>query len=151
MRVAFLEDVPNVAKSGEIKEVADGYARNFLIPRKLAALVNPKITNQLEAELKAKNKKQSQIAEKLAKMAEQLDGKEIILKAKVGAKARLYGSITSADIAQELTRSSGLDIDKRKVELAEPIREMGSFEVAVRLAKGIVPKIRVNIIEKEAS
>jgi large subunit ribosomal protein L9 len=151
MRVAFLKDVPNVAKSGEIKEVADGYARNFLIPKKLAALVNPKMTNQLETELRAENKKQSQITEKLSNMAEQLDNKEITLKAKVGAKDRLYGSITSADIANELARTSGLDIDKRKIELPEPIRELGSFDVTVRLAKDIVPKIRVNVIEHEAS
>ena len=150
MRVAFLKDVPNVAKSGEIKEVADGYARNFLIPKKLAALVNPKMTNQLETELRAENKKQSQITEKLSNMAEQLDNKEITLKAKVGAKDRLYGSITSADIANELARTSGLDIDKRKIELPEPIRELGSFDVTVRLAKDIVPKIRVNVIEQEA-
>jgi large subunit ribosomal protein L9 len=151
MKVAFLKDVPNVAKSGEIKEVADGYARNFLIPKKLATLVNPKITNQIEAELKAENKKQSQLTQKLSNIAEQLDNKEITLKAKVGAKDRLYGSITSADIANELARTSGLDIDKRKIELPEPIRELGSFNVTVRLAKGIIPKIRVNVIEQESS
>jgi large subunit ribosomal protein L9 len=151
MRVAFLKDIPSVAKSGEIKEVADGYARNFLIPKNLATLVNPKITNQIEAELKTKNKKQSQVTEKLTQMAEQLDKKEITLKAKVGAKDRLYGSITSADIANELARTSGLDIDKRKIELPEPIRELGSFNVTVRLAKDIVPKIRVNVIEQESS
>ena len=151
MKVAFLKDVPNVAKSGEIKEVADGYARNFLIPKNLATLVNPKITNQIEAELKAKNKKQSQATEKLTHIAEQLDNKEITLKAKVGAKDRLYGSITSADIASELSRTSGLDIDKRKIELTEPIRELGSFDIAVRLAKGLIPKIRVNVIEQESS
>lgn len=149
MRVVFLTDVPNVAKSGEIKEVADGYARNLLIPRKLAALVNPKIKSQLEAQLKAQNKKQAQIAAGLAKIANQLDGKEITLKAKVGAKDRLYGSITSADIANELTRASGVVVDKRKIEMLEPIRELGSFDITVRLAKDIVPKIRVTVVEQE--
>lgn len=149
MRVVFLTDVPNVAKSGEIKEVADGYARNLLIPKKLAALVNPKIKSQLEAQLKAQNNKQAQIAAGLAKIANQLDGKEITLKAKVGAKDRLYGSITSADIANELTRTSGVVVDKRKIEMLEPIRELGSFDVTVRLAKDIVPKIRVTVVEQE--
>lgn len=149
MRVVFLTDVPNVAKSGEIKEVADGYARNLLIPGKLAALVNPKIKSQLEAQLKAQNNKQAQIAAGLAKIANQLDGKEITLKAKVGAKDRLYGSITSADIANELTRTSGVVVDKRKIEMLEPIRELGSFDVTVRLAKDIVPKIRVTVVEQE--
>jgi len=149
MRVVFLTDVPNVAKSGEIKEVADGYARNLLIPKKLAALVNPKIKSQLEAQLKAQNNKQAQIAAGLAKIANQLNGKEITLKAKVGAKDRLYGSITSADIANELTRTSGVVVDKRKIEMLEPIRELGSFDVTVRLAKDIVPKIRVTVVEQE--
>jgi len=149
MRVVFLTDVPNVAKSGEIKEVADGYARNLLIPRKLAALVNPRIKSQLEAQLKAQNNKQAQIAAGLAKIANQLDGKEITLKAKVGAKDRLYGSITSADIANELTRASGVVVDKRKIEMLEPIRELGSFDITVRLAKDIVPKIRVTVSEQE--
>ncbi len=149
MRVVFLKDVPNVAKSGEIKEVADGYARNLLIPRKLAALVNPKIKSQIEAQLKAQNNKQVKIVEKLAKIAKQLDGKEITLKAKVGAKERLYGSITSADIANELTRTSGVVVDKRKIEMLEPIRELGSFDVTVRLAKDIVPQIRVTVSEQE--
>lgn len=150
MKVVFLEDVPDVANSGDVKEVADGYARNFLIPRRLASLVTSLVTSQLEAQLSFRAEKQAQIADEFTKAANRLDGREITLKAKVGAKGRLYGSITSADIADELSKTSDLVIDKRKIELPEPIRELGSFEVTIRLAKDILPKIKVTVIEQES-
>ena len=86
----------------------------------------------------------------LARMADQLEGKEIILKAKAGAKERLYGRVTSADIAAALERTTGITVDKRKIELAEPIRELGSFDVAIRLAKDVISKIKVTVGEEEA-
>lgn len=150
MKVVFLEDVPNIAKTGDIKEVADGYGRNFLIPKKLAALVRPEITSQLEAQRREQTKKQEKMETELARMADQLEGKEIILKAKAGAKERLYGRVTSADIAAALERTTGITVDKRKIELAEPIRELGSFDVAIRLAKDVIPKIKVTVGEEEA-
>ncbi|GAJ22830.1 unnamed protein product, partial [marine sediment metagenome] len=96
MRVIFLEDVPRIARAGEIREVAEGYGRNFLIPRKLAAPVSQQTTGRFEAQQRVRVKNQEKMKAELAKMADQLEGKEIVLKAKVGAKDRLYGSITSA-------------------------------------------------------
>jgi large subunit ribosomal protein L9 len=145
MRVVFLQDVPRVAKAGEIKEVADGYARNFLIPRKLALLASPQALSQLGTGQRVEARETNE----LMALAQQIEGKEVSIKAKAGAKERLYGSITSADIAAELSKSTGLDIDKRKIELEEPIRQLGNYEVAIRLAKDIVPKIRVSITEEE--
>jgi large subunit ribosomal protein L9 len=84
-------------------------------------------------------------------LAQQLDGKEITLKAKAGSQEHLYGSITSADIAAELQNTTGLVIDKRKIEIAESIRQLGSHEVAIRLTKDIVPKIKVTVIEEGTS
>jgi len=150
MKVIFLQDVPNVAKVGEIKEVANGYGRNFLIPQKLASLAKPGSTNTVEAQSRVKAKNQAEDQAKLVELANHLDGSEVTLKARVGAKERLYGSITTADIAAELQSSAGLVVDKKKIELAEPIRHLGSYEVAIRLAKDIVPKIRVRVIEEEA-
>ena len=150
MKVVFLEDVPNIAKAGDVKEVADGHGRNFLIPKKLAALVRTEITSRLEAQGREKTKKQEKMEAELARMADQLEGKEITLKAKAGAKERLYGRVTSADIAAALERTTGVNVDKRKIELAEPIRELGSFDVAIRLAKDVIPKIKVTVGEEEA-
>jgi len=149
MKVIFLQDVPNVARAGEIKEVASGYGRNFLIPKKLAVLANSPAVSTIEAQLKIKAGSQVQTEAELVEQAHHLDGKEIVLEARVGAKDRLYGSITSADIAAELQNSTGVVVDKRKLELAEPIRQLGSYEVAIRLAKDIIPKIKVIVKEKE--
>ncbi len=146
MKVIFLQDVSHVAKAGEIKEVADGYGRNFLIPKKLALLAKPRATARIETRDKVK----AQVNAELIELARQLEGKEVSLKARVGAKGRLYGSITGADIASGLSDTTGLVIDKRKLELDEPIRQLGSYEVAIRLAKDIVPQIRVTVTEEEA-
>ncbi len=146
MKVVFLQDMPNVAKAGEIKEVAAGYGRNFLIPKKLAVLANPQATSQIETKDKTEDRENTELVE----LASQLEGKEVNLKARAGAKERIYGSITSADIAAELENTTGLVIDKRKIELDKPIRQLGSYEVSIRLAKDIIPKIRVTVTEEEA-
>ena len=150
MKVIFLQDVPNVATAGEIKEVANGYGRNYLIPQKLALLAKPGATSLTEPQLKIEARSQTQEEARLVELAHQLDGKEVTLKARSGAKDRLYGSITTADIAAELQSSAGLVVDKRKIELAEPIRQLGSYEVIVRLSKDIIPKIKVTVIGEEA-
>jgi len=145
MKVIFVKNVPKVAKAGEIKEVADGYGRNFLIPQKLALLASPAATSMIEAQ----RWKEDQTETESVELAHQLEGREIILKARAGAKGRLHGAVTSADIASELQNSTGIVIDKRKIELAEPIHQLGSYDVAIRLAKDIIPKIRVTVTEEE--
>ena len=148
MRVIFLQDVPNVARAGEIKEVANGYGRNFLIPRKLALRAGSEAINTMGAQLKMEARSQSQTEAELLELANHLNGREVILEARTGGKDRLYGSITSADIVAELESNTGLVVDKRKVRLSEPIRQLGSYEVAIRLAEDIVPKIKVTVTEK---
>jgi len=147
MKVIFLQDVPNVAQAGQVKEVADGYARNYLIPRKLAALAQPQAVSQIETRAK---KMEVRLTTEMKDLASHIEGKEVSLKAKAGAKDKLYGSITSADIAAELQNVTGLEIDKRKIELDEPIRQLGSYEIALKLGKDITPKIKVTVIEEEA-
>ncbi|MBA7641861.1 hypothetical protein ES703_49546 [subsurface metagenome] len=149
MKVVFLEDVPNVAEAGEMKEVADGYGRNFLIPRRLAVLADAKAANIIEARLKKKARIQAETEAEMRELAQQMEGKEVILKARSGAKGQLYGSITNADIAEGLSKSTGLVVDKRVIELEEPIRQVGSYEIAIRLTQDIMPKIKVTIVEEE--
>ena len=149
MKVIFLQDVPKVAKAGEIKEVASGYGRNFLIPQKLAVLASSPAISLVEAQRKINARNQQQTGAELVELANQLDGREVFLKARVGAKDRLYGSITNADIAAELESTAGLVIDKKKIELAKPINQVGSYEVTIKLAKDVIPKIKVTVTEKE--
>ncbi len=150
MKVVFLKDVIGVAKAGEIKEVATGYGRNFLIPKELAMLASPQAISLAEAQRLVKARQHAESEAELLELARELEGKEITFEVRVGAQEHLYGSITNADIAAELQSGAGLVVDKRKIELAEPIRELGSYEVAVRLAKEIVPKIKVTVMAKAA-
>jgi len=149
MKVVFLQDVPNVARAGEIKEVSSGYGRNFLIPQKLALLASSAAISEVEAQRKINALNQQQTETEIAELANQLDGREVFLKAQVGAKDRLYGSITNADVATELENATGLVIDKKKIELDKPIHELGSYEITIRLAKDIIPKIKVTVTEEE--
>ena len=149
MKVIFLQDVPNVARVGEIKKVASGYGRNFLIPKKLAMLASSPAVSLVEAQRKIDARNQQQTGAELAELANQLEGREIFLEAKAGAKDRLYGSITNADIAAELESAVELVIDKKKIELAKPINKLGSYEVTIRLAKDVMPKIKVTVTEEE--
>jgi len=150
MKVIFLEDVPNVARAGEIKEVTSGYGRNFLIPRKLALLARSEAVNTMGTQLELKARGQAQTEAELLELANLLNGREVILEARTGGKDRLFGSITTADIAAELESTTGLVIDKRKIALDESIRQIGSYEVTIRLATDIAPQIRVTVSEKSS-
>ena len=147
MKIVFLRDVPGKGKVGEAKTVSDGYARNFLLPRGLAMLAMPSAMKQLEERLRREQKGAMVDQAKLAELAKQIEGKEIHLGARVGGADRLFGSITAANIADELSQLVGSSIDKRKIELDKPLRQVGSYEVAIRLAKDLEPKITV-VVEK---
>lgn len=144
----MLQDVPGLGKAGEVREVADGYGRNFLLPRRLAEFATPAVVRRLEAQKRAQARRQLVVDAEMAELAQALEGMEVTVKAKVGTKDRLYGAITSGDIAEEIHRVTGMEIDKRKIELEEPIRQLGQYEVLLRLSKELGPKIRV-IVEEE--
>jgi large subunit ribosomal protein L9 len=150
MKVIFLQDVSRVARVGEVKEVADGYGRNFLLPQKLAVLASSGAIKDMGVLIRREASHRAKTEAELAELANQLDGKEIVLKAKVGEKDKLYGSITLADIAVELERATGLVVDKRKIELAEPIRQVGNYEVAIKLGKDLVSQVKVTVAEEAA-
>jgi large subunit ribosomal protein L9 len=142
MKVIFLEDMPNVAQAGEIKEVANGYARNYLLPKKLASVVRPGIEKEIAA-------RQAKIEAQLAQMGSKVEGVEINLSARAGSQDRLYGAVTAADIAAEISAVTGLNIDKKRVELDKAIHQLGSYEVNVRLGKDTLPTIKVNVNRAE--
>jgi large subunit ribosomal protein L9 len=151
MKVVFMEEVPNVGKAGQIKEVADGYGKNYLIPHKLAVPARIGDIKAVEAQIKARARIAAKTEAEMKVLATELENKEITIKAKVGQQNRLYGSITSADIAAGLESSLKAVVDKRKIELAEPIRTVGSYEVPIKLGKDIATKIKVNVVAEEAA
>lgn len=143
----MLQDVSQLGKAGEVREVANGYARNFLLPRGLAEFASPSLLKRAEEQRQAQARQQLLADAELASMAQSLEGLQVTVKAKVGAQSRLYGAITASDIADELHQVAGQDIDKKKIELEEPIHQLGEYEVVVRLSKELVPRIRVVVEE----
>ena len=151
MKVIFMEDVPNVGKAGQIKDVADGYGKNYLLPHKLAMPARAGDIKNVEAQIKARARVAANSEAEMKALAAELENKEIIIKAKVGQMDRLYGSITSADIAAAMESSLKVIVDKRKIELAEPIRHLGAYEVPIKLARDIATKIKVTVAAEEAA
>jgi large subunit ribosomal protein L9 len=148
MKVVLLEDIAGTGKAGDLKEVSKGYAKNFLLPRGLALIATPAVTKQVESRLERKKLDESVDREKLVELAQQVEGKEIHFKARLGGGERLFGSITAADVAEELGRTIGSVIDKKKIDIEKPFHQTGSYEVAVKLAGDIKPRITV-VIEEE--
>jgi large subunit ribosomal protein L9 len=148
MKVIFLQDVSTKGKRGEIKEVADGYARNFLFPKNLAVQATPAALKEAKERVEEDKKKKDRHQAELRQLAQSLKGTEIGFKAKAGEKGRLHGSVTAAEIAEKLSGVAGAEIDKKKIKLDEPLRNLGTHEVAVSFGGGIETKISV-LIEEE--
>ena len=137
MKVVMLKDVKNIGKRDEVLNVSDGYARNFLFPQKLAVEATPGTLKEIERKRAAQDAREAErLAEARAK-AETLKGKVITLAVKCGDKGRLYGSVTSAEVAEALEKQHGIEADKRKIELGDPIREVGDREISIRLYTGV--------------
>jgi large subunit ribosomal protein L9 len=149
MKVVLLEDLPGKGKAGEIKEVSKGYARNFLLPRGLALLATPTVIKQIESSLEKERLEESIDRDKLVELAQQIEGREIRFKVRMGAGERLFGSITAANVAEELSQAIGYVIDKKKIDIEKSLRKTGSYEVAVKLASDLNPQITVVIEEEE--
>jgi large subunit ribosomal protein L9 len=143
MKVVFLQDVPNVAKAGDVKDVAGGYSRNYLIPKKLAVVATSAELNRLELQQKAEVRRQARTEQDAEAFAKVLQDTTVVLKMRAGTKDKLYGSVTSADIAKEIKKLTKQDIDKRKIELEEPIRELGSHQVSIKLTTDVTATVNV--------
>ena len=149
MKVILLCDVKGSGKKDDIINVSDGFARNYLFPRKWAVEAKPGAVKEIERKRAAEEKLERERREEAQKLAAELRGKVIVMKAKCGSQGRLYGSITSQEIADALREQHGVDVDKRKIE-CEPIRQVGEVDITVWVyANTTTPmKVRVEPIEK---
>jgi large subunit ribosomal protein L9 len=148
MKVILLDDIARVGKKYDVKEVSDGYARNFLIPKKLAEQVSPAKLEKLE-ELRAEASKEAEAKlVKIQELATKLDGQELTITEKVGKEGQLFESINAKKIAEALAKS-GFEIDKKHVELAKPIKELGEFDVKIALDMGLEATIKLIIVGEE--
>jgi large subunit ribosomal protein L9 len=149
MKVLLVKDVPNIGHAGDTKNVADGYARNYLLPRGLATLATAGAVKQVEEDKQVQQRKELRAKVELSQLSSILGQTEVTFKAKVGEQHRLFGSITAADIARAVGGKIGHSIDKRNIELDEPIRHLGTFKVPIRLGPKSTPSVTV-IVEPEA-
>jgi large subunit ribosomal protein L9 len=148
MDVILLHDVPNVGKVGEVKAVADGYARNYLLPRGLAKPATSGEVKQMEQYKRMAIKRAALETENARALAEHLSQMKVTFQARAGEGTKLYGSITSHDIAEKLSEALGKEFDRRKIQLESPLRQLGSHQVPIRLQADIVPEVTV-VIERE--
>jgi large subunit ribosomal protein L9 len=147
MKVIFLKDVKGKGKKGEVKNVADGYAHNFLIKQGLAIEANNTNISTLEGQKKKEDKRAAEELEEAKKLGEQLEKITVELSAKAGEGGRLFGSITTKQIAEELQKKHGIKIDKRKMELADAIRTLGHTKVPVKLHHEVLANLTVHVKE----
>ncbi len=147
MKVLLTADVKDLGKAGDIRNVAEGYARNFLIPRGLAVAATEENVRKVQQQKEAQARREAKALQEMQAVASRIEGVELRFQAHVGEQDRLYGSITTADIARELSQKIGREIDKHSVVLEEPIRELGTFKVQVRLGRGAAATINV-VVER---
>ena len=145
MKVILTQDIKGTGKAGEVKDVADGYARNFLIPRKLAVVATAGALKGVEQRQTAESKRASSEETAARALADRIGAEPVVMTAKVGDQGRLYGSITSGDIAEALGRRLREPVDKRRIELPDPIRQLGSFEVPIRLHRNVTATLTVDV------
>jgi large subunit ribosomal protein L9 len=148
MEVLLLKSVEQLGEAGDIKRVADGYARNYLIPRGLATTATSGAIKKAEQLRQAEDHRQAKELSEAQALAQILDGVSVTFQARAGESDRLYGSITNVNIAEALEEKIGQPVDRRKIELEEPLKELGTHAVTIRLAAGAEAKVTV-VIERE--
>ena len=148
MEVILRETIDNLGRRGEVVDVKNGYARNYLLPQKLALLVTDTNRRQVEREREAAEAREAEERQVAAGLAERLQSVECVITRRVGETSTLYGSVTSADIA-EFYESRQLSVDKRKIQLKEPIKELGDFSIAIRLHPDVVAEVTVKVLKEE--
>ena len=147
MKVLLRADVKALGKKNEVVEVAEGYARNYLLPRNMAVEASASVLRSLEEVKASEKKRESKDLVEARKLAAKLAEIKVEISRKCGEGGKLFGSVAGKDIADKLKEVSSLDVDRRKVELADPIKALGTYKVPVRLHQGVVAEIEVTVVE----
>ncbi len=148
MKVILLQDVKSLGKKGEIVNVSDGYARNFVLPKKLGLEANTANLNDLKLQKANADKVAQEQFEAAKELAALLETKEVVLKMKSGEGGRAFGSVSSKEIAVAAKEQCGLELDKKKIQLPEAIKALGAYEVAVKLHTKVTGKLKVKVVEE---
>ena len=148
MKVILTQDIKGVGKKDEIINANDGYARNFLLPRKMAVEANSQNMSLLKGRKDSASFKKEQEKENAIKLQDKLAKIMLTVKVKAGENGKIFGSITSKEIVQELSNQYKIEIDKKKVLLKESIKELGMFPIEIKLYEGIIGKLKINIVSE---
>lgn len=149
MKVIFLQDVKGQGKKGEVKEISEGYARNFLLPKGLVKEASTGNINTLKAQQNSEQKRKDKEKEDAQALGVKLAELTVVIKAKAGEGGRLFGAITSKQIAEALEAQTGVRLDKRKIELADPIRTLGVTQIPVKLHTEVKTTLKVQAAEEK--
>jgi large subunit ribosomal protein L9 len=144
LKIMLTKDVENIGRAGEIKDVADGFGRNYLIPRKLAVLAGRGAEGEARRIKDAAARRESKEQEAARELAEEIDNKTVVVRLKVGAEDKVFGAITSEDIAKAIKQQHQVEVDRRRIELKEPLKQLGEHKVPLRLHRDV--EARVNLI-----
>ena len=146
MKVVLRGDVENIGRKGDLIEVTDGFARNFLVPRGLAMKATKGVVQQSEAMRRNREARDARDREAAQALADQLTGRRIELRARAGEGGRLFGSVTPADVVDAVRAQTGVELDRRKTQLAEPLKELGAVEVPVKLHTDVEVTLTVDVV-----
>ena len=149
MKVILLKDVKGTGKKGEVKEVSDGYARNFLLPKKVAVIADNTAMKELGEKKKSEEIKAQKEYEAAVELGKRMEELNVVIYSKAGDGGRLFGSITSKDIAEQIKKQHNIEVDKRKITLDEPIRVLGSRFVDIKIHQKVTTRLRVDVKEKQ--
>lgn len=148
MKVILLDNIKGVGKKDEIINASDGYARNFLFPKKLAVEANNENMSKLKAKKQSEQYKKDVNKENAEKIAKKLDDITLTIKVKAGENGKIFGGVTSKEISEELKKQHKIDIDKKKIILNENIKNLGSFDISMKLFEGVTGKLKVKVISE---
>lgn len=146
MKVVLRDDVENVGRKGDLVDVADGYARNFLVPRGLALKATKGVVQQAESMRRSREAKEGRDREAAQAVSERLNGTRIEVGARAGEGGRLFGSVTASDIADAIQTQAGVEIDRHRLGLGEPLKELGSAEVKLKLYPDVEVTLTVDVV-----
>ena len=149
MKIILLEDVKSLGKKGQIIEANDGYARNYILPKKLGVEANGKNLNDLKLQKANEEKIAKELLEAAQAFAKEMETKEVIVKMKGGEGGKVFGSVSTKEIAQAAKSQCGMEIDKKKIQLTDPIKSFGVYEVTVKLHPKVSGKLKVKVQEEK--
>lgn len=147
MKIILLQDEKKLGKKGDIIEANDGYARNYILPKKIGVEATPKNLNDLKLQKANEEKKAQEILDHAKALAADLESKKVVVKIKAGEGGKAFGSVSSKEVATAIKEQLGLEIDKKKIQLPEALKNFGSYEVAVKLHPKVTGKITVSVTE----